>query len=75
MQIHRKGDTINYYSRSAKDSGEMYNYTIFDAVIKEQVKEDPCIIDCEIVAWNKRECASYNPESSQSALPTHPSPR
>jgi len=68
MQIHRNGDEINYFSRSAKDSGQMYNYTLFDTCIKEQVKEDPCILDCEIVAWNKRE---YTPPLAPPPLHTH----
>ena len=55
MQIHKKGDTLHYYSRNGLDHGEQSGYTLFNAVLAQQVKAEEYILDCEIIAWNKKE--------------------
>ena len=53
IQLHRNGDDIQYYSRRGIDNGEHTNFTIMDAVVKKQLKHDKCILDGEIIVWNK----------------------
>ena len=55
MQIHKKGDTLHYYSRNGLDHGEQSGYTLFNSALAEQVKVEEYILDCEIIAWNKKE--------------------
>ena len=57
MQIHKQGQSCQYFSRNGLDHGEQSGYTIFNTVLEEQVKEEQYILDCELVAWNKKECA------------------
>lgn len=58
MQIHHKGDMFFYYSRNGLDHGEQSGYTIFNRVLEKQVQGHDYILDCELVAWNKKEQAS-----------------
>lgn len=53
MQVHRIGDTLLYYSRNALEHGEQSGYRIFDTVIKQQIQADMCVLDGEIIVWNK----------------------
>ena len=54
MQIHGTKDRCLYFSRRAIDHGEQSGYSIFDPVLRSQLKEETFIIDCELVAWNKQ---------------------
>lgn len=53
MQLHRNGDNIQYYSRRGIDHAEHSGYDIFDVVVKKQLKHDKCILDGEMIVWNK----------------------
>ena len=53
MQLHREGDKIQYISRAAIDHGERSNYSLMDEAVKRQVREETCILDGELIVWNK----------------------
>eukprot|EP00873_Tetraselmis_striata_P028525 jgi/Tetstr1/448789/TSEL_036023.t1 len=49
IQLHRDGDTIQYFSRNAMDHGEMYSFSGFDDAIRAQVIPQRVILDGELV--------------------------
>lgn len=53
MQLHCNGDNIQYFSRRGVEHGEYSGYDIFDVVVKKQVKHEKCIVDGEMIVWNK----------------------
>ena len=53
MQLHRVGDTVQYFSRNGNEHGEMSHYTVLDDVVKRQLRQDRVILDGEVVVWNK----------------------
>ena len=53
MQLHRGGDTVQYFSRNGNEHGEMSHYTVLDDVVKRQLRQDRVILDGEVVVWNK----------------------
>lgn len=53
MQVHKIEDTIYYFSRSANEHGEQSGYKIFDEVVKQQVAVGTCVLDGELVVWNR----------------------
>lgn len=55
MQVHKKNGEVRYYSRNGLDHGEQSGYTVFNAVLDEQITREQYILDCELVAWNKKE--------------------
>jgi len=70
IQVHRVGNTINYFSRMAIDHGTKNNYTQMDDAIlaatggtlsDQELKKGgaaasrfDCILDGELIVWNKR---------------------
>ena len=59
MQLHRSGDDIQYFSRRGVEHGEYSGYDLFDVVVKKQLKHDKCILDGEMIVWNKARCKDY----------------
>lgn len=59
MQIHKKAAEVHYYSRNGLDHGEQSGYTIFNAVLENQIRTQDYILDCELVAWNKKGWAAH----------------
>lgn len=53
IQLHRNGNDIQYWSRNAKEHGELSGFTVMDAVVKKQLKHEKCILDGEVIVWNK----------------------
>ena len=53
IQLHRNGNNIQYYSRRGVEHGEYSGFTVMDAVVKKQLKHDKCILDGEMIVWNK----------------------
>ena len=54
MQVHRDGQSIQWYSRRAIDHGEQSSYNIMDAPLSAQTTAQRVILDGELVAWNKK---------------------
>ncbi len=56
MQLHRTGDggcDMHYYSRNAVEHGEYSSYTAFNKAACAQLTDLNCILDGEMVIWNK----------------------
>ena len=53
IQLHRNGNDIQYYSRRGVEHGEYSGFTVMDAVVKKQLKHEKCILDGEMIVWNK----------------------
>lgn len=51
--MHCNGSNIQYYSRRGVEHGEYSGFTVMDAVVKKQLKHDKCILDGEMIVWNK----------------------
>jgi DNA ligase-4 len=53
IQLHRNGNDIQYYSRRGVEHGEYSGFTVMDTVVKKQLKHEKCILDGEMIVWNK----------------------
>ena len=53
MQLHRDGDSIQFFSRRGKEHGALSSYDVLDVVVKKAVRHQRCILDGELVVWNK----------------------
>ena len=54
MQVHRDGQSTQWYSRRAIDHKEESSYNIMDAPLFAQTTAQRVILDCELVVWNKK---------------------
>ena len=57
MQVHRTSEAsrekICYFSRVGKEHGEGSSYNVLDPIVELQVVPKRCILDGELVVWNK----------------------
>ena len=55
MQLHRKDDTIFFFSRNAHDHAEKSNYSVMEAAVNQQIPlaKGDFILDGELVVYNK----------------------
>lgn len=53
IQLHRNGNDIQYWSRRGIEHGQHTGFSVMDAVVKKQLKHDRCILDGEMIVWNK----------------------
>ncbi|EPS70380.1 hypothetical protein M569_04378, partial [Genlisea aurea] len=51
IQIHKNGDTVNFFSRNFHDHPE-YEHGLSD-VIRDNILVDRCILDGEMLVWDK----------------------
>lgn len=59
MQLHRNGDEIQYFSRRGVEHGDYSGYDIMDKVLKSQLKHEKCILDGEMIVWNKNRSGRF----------------
>ena len=53
MQVHRDGQSIQWYSRRAIDHREESGYNIMDAPLCAQTTAQRVILDGELVVWEQ----------------------
>lgn len=54
IQIHKLGNSLRFFTRSGKDFTERHNYRkVLQDAIFSSVQADGCIIDGELVVWNR----------------------
>ena len=54
IQLHKLGDRVWYYTRSGIDHGEYSGYHCLNQIFHKQVKHQDCVLDGEIIIWNKK---------------------
>ena len=55
-QMHKIGDCIAYFSRRGIDQTDASSFGIFDAAVRRQIAETECVLDGELVVWNRDRC-------------------
>lgn len=56
IQLHRQGSVCKYISRRAIDHGERSAYNVLNLVVQQQLSTEACILDGEMIVWNKTKC-------------------
>ena len=47
-----------YWSRRAIEHSTISAYNVFDAVVKKQFRDKECVLDGELIVWNKDRSAA-----------------
>jgi DNA ligase-4 len=55
LVIHKIGKVIKLFTRRKKDTTDSYNYgTVLLPIIMEAIGDASCVIDCELLTWDKK---------------------
>jgi DNA ligase-4 len=54
IQLHKDGKDMRYYSRNSVEHGEYSGYCVLNEVLATQIKPDRCVLDGELIIWNKK---------------------
>jgi hypothetical protein len=57
MQLHRRGEQVQFWSRNGVEHGQYSGYSILAAFVLPQVQADEVILDGELVVWNIKRLA------------------
>ena len=54
IQLHKDGKQMKYYSRNSVEHGEYSGYSVLDEAFRKQIRSEKCVLDGELIIWNKK---------------------